>query len=124
MSEVVCAKGCAAGRARGRLGGLGAFTRLTPQLQAAGEIPAGDPGLQGHQLLGDVLQEVGDVGLDVAKTAGDGLGAGEGDVTTASVLASPEAKGLPCPAAETREVLVSEGEVRPPLPLVAKGKHP
>lgn len=80
------------------LGGLGAFTRLTPQLQAAREIPAGDPGLQGHQLLGGVLQEVGDVGLDVAKTAGDGLGAGEGDVTTASLLASSQAEGLPLPA--------------------------
>lgn len=72
---------------------LGAFTRLTLQLQATGEIPAGDPGLQGHQLLGSVLQEVGDVGLDEAKTAGEGLGAGEGDVTTASPPASPQVKG-------------------------------
>ena len=74
-------------------GALGTFTRLTLQLQAPGEIPAGDPGLQGHQLLGSVLQEVGDVGLDEAKTAGEGLGAGEGDVTTASPPASPQVKG-------------------------------
>lgn len=72
---------------RGRAGGmgewgLGGFTGLTLQLQAPREIPAGDPGLQGQQLLGGVLQEVGDVGLDEAKTAGEGLGAGEGDVTT------------------------------------------
>lgn len=76
-------------------GVLGTFTRLTLQLQAPGEIPPGDPGLQGHQLLGSVLQEVGDVGLDEAKTAGEGLGAGEGDVTTASPLASPQVKGKP-----------------------------
>lgn len=77
-------------------GALGAFTRLTLQLQAPGVIPACDQGLQGHQLLGGVLQEVGDVGLDEAKTAGEGLGAGEGDVTTASPPPSPQAKGLPC----------------------------
>lgn len=80
------------------LGGLGAFTRLTLQLQAPREIPAGDPGLQGHQLLGGVLQEVGDVGLDEAKTAREGLAAGEGDVTTESAPAPPQARCLPCPA--------------------------
>lgn len=83
--------------AQGR-GGLGAFTRLTLQLQAPREIPAGDPGLQGHQLLGGVLQEVGDVGLDEAKTAREGLGAGEGDVTTESAPATPQAQQFPCPA--------------------------
>ena len=75
------------------LGAVGGFTRLTLQFQAPGEIPVGDPGLQGLQLLGSVLQEVGDVGLDEAKTAGKGLRAGEGDVTTASPPASPQVKG-------------------------------
>lgn len=75
--------------------GSGAFTGLTLQLQAPGEIPAGDPGLQGGQLLGGVLQEVGDVGLDEAKTAGEGLGAGEGDVTRASPPLSAQARAFP-----------------------------
>ena len=78
---------------RGVRGAVGGFTRLTLQFQAPGEIPVGDPGLQGLQLLVSVLQEVGDVGLDEAKTAGKGLGAGEGDVTTASPPASPQVKG-------------------------------
>lgn len=64
-------------------GQQGGGVRLTLQLQALGEIPAGDPGLQGQQLLRGVLQEVGDVGLDEAETAGEGLEAGEGDVTIA-----------------------------------------
>lgn len=90
------------GRGGGGAGGaLGAFTRLTPQLQAPREIPAGDPGLQGGQVLGGVLQEVGDVGLDEVKTAGEGLGAGEGDVTRASPPQSAQAKGLPCLAMPT-----------------------
>lgn len=105
---------------RGRAGGmgewgLGGFTGLTLQLQAPREIPAGDPGLQGQQLLGGVLQEVGDVGLDEAKTAGEGLGAGEGDVTTPLPL-SPQAKGLPCPATPSHRAqpgLDLRGGVRP-----------
>ena len=43
---------------------------------------------------------MGDVGLDESKTAGEGLGAGEGDVTTASP--SAQAKGLPCLAMPNR----------------------
>lgn len=97
----------------------GAFTRLTLQLQTPREIPAGDPGFQGCQLLGGVLQEVGDVGLDEAKTAGEGLGAGEGDVTRASPPQSAQAKGLPCLAMPTRgpplEAWVTEG-VRTTVP--------
>lgn len=117
------------------LGGLGAFTRLTLQLQAPREIPAGDPGLQGHQLLGGVLQEVGDVGLDEAKTAREGLGAGEGDVTTESppCNSSGPAPSLPSntqqpqqpgPATGPSEARVSGGGFGPLLSLVARGKHP
>lgn len=107
-------------------GELGGFTGLTLQLQAPGEIPTGDPGLQGQQLLGGVLQEVGDVGLDEAKTAGEGLGAGEGDVTTA-LPPSPQAKGLPCPVTPSDRAqpgLDLRGRVWPLLPLVAREKHP
>lgn len=126
-------------RGRGRRGsegggeGLGAFTRLALQLQAPREIPSGDPGLQGHQLLGGVLQEVGDVGLDEAKTAREGLAAGEADVTTGSPL--PLLRPSAFPAHNTQqpnnltsnwpsEAWDSEGEFGPPLSLVAMGKHP
>lgn len=57
--------------------GCGRLYPADTAVPGTGKFRLGDPGLQGLQLLGSVLQEVGDVGLDEAKTAGEGLRAGE-----------------------------------------------